>query len=177
MTNLSPWFHLLWAISLPLVPWETKKGTQRGFSDTLIRLKVLKSLFCIASKNRPFFKGKVLGLWSKLTKFWNRHFSLVYVTRDLGVSQNSLSLSANNALKNNFLFNSHTDFIFFGLFLCLRERFRTRWFDWNLLKKYLSFVQRSTFFQGVGQGFLVKNTKFSSRHFSLAYDPKDLGVS
>ena len=44
------------------------------------------------------------------------------------------------------------------------------------LKEYYFFVQKWTFFQGVSPGFWVKMTKFSSRHFSLVYVPRDLGV-
>ena len=96
--------------------------------------------------------------------------TFVFFPRDLGVWYLSLGnhfFSANNALKKNFLFNSHPNFIFFGLFLCLWSlerpkkcltgRLRTHWFDWKLLEEYLYFVQKSTFLEGVSPRFLVKN--------------------
>ena len=100
-------------------------------------------------------------------------------------------LSANNALTKNFLFNPHSDLIFCGLFLCpwslgrpkkcLRGRFRTHWFIWKLFKEYLSGVQKSTFFQGVSPGFLVKIDQILKWAFFARLCPyaltKDLRVS
>ena len=93
-------------------------------------------------------------------------------------------LSANNALTKTFLFNSHPDFTLCGLFLCpwslgrpkecLREPFRALRFDWKLLKEYLYFVQKSTFFQGVSPGFLVKNDQILESAFFTCFIP--LGI-
>ena len=58
-----------------------------------------------------------------------------------------------------------------------KGHFRTKWFNWKFLKHYLCCVQKSTFFQRVSPGFLAKNDHIYSRHFSLVYVPKDLGVS
>ena len=134
------------------------------FSDTLIRLEAFKRIFVFHPKI-DFFP-RVFG------QNW-QIFKLAFFTclcpwgsrRVVKLPWESI-LSANNALTKIFLFNSHPDFIFFGLFLCpwslgrpkkcLRGRFETHWFDWKLLKEYLYFVQKSTFFQGVSPGFLVK---------------------
>ena len=85
--------------------------------DVLVHTDSLGSYFkniCISSKNGPYSNG-VSSRFVKLP--WD------------------LFLSANNALTKNFLFNSHPDFIFCGLFVCpwslkrpkkcLRLRFRT----------------------------------------------------
>ena len=57
-----------------------------------------------------------------MTKFSSRHFSLVYVPRDLDVLKTlppESFLRANDTLKKNVLFNSHPDFIVSALFLSL----------------------------------------------------------
>ena len=79
-------------------------------------------------------------------------------------------LSANNALTMKFLSNSHPDFIFcelsLGYFLVPGPLGGLKSVLWDvfgtlirikLLKEYLSWVEKSIFFQGVGPGFLVKN--------------------
>ena len=80
--------------------------------------------------------------------------------------------SANNALTKNFLLNSHPEIIrLVGYFFVPGPLGGLKSVSGDF------FVQKSTFFQGVSLWFLAKMTKFGSRHFSLVYVPKDLGVS
>ena len=71
---------------------------------------------------------------------------------------------------------------FCGLFLCLwffvRAKkcftgdFRTHGFDLKLLKQYLYFVQKSTFFQRVSPWFLAKNDQIFKSAFFICFCPK-----
>ena len=54
---------------------------QGTFSDTLIRPEAFKRVFLFRPK-MDFFPW----FWPKMTKVCSRHFSLVYLPRDLGVS-------------------------------------------------------------------------------------------
>ena len=54
--------------------------SQGTFLDTLIPLEAFKRIFVFRPK-WTFFQG----FWPKMVKFLSRHFSLVYVPRDLGV--------------------------------------------------------------------------------------------
>ena len=152
--------------------------SQGMFSDTLIRLEAFKRIFKYFIQKSTFFEGVSPGLFVKIDQI----FKLAFFTflrpwgsrRVVKLPWESI-LSLNKALTKNFLFNSHLDFIFCGIFLCawslgrpqkcLRGRFKTNLFDWKLLKEYLV------------QGFWSKLTKFSSWHFSLVYVSRDLGVS
>ena len=138
------------------------------FSDTLIRLEAFKRIFVFHPKIDFFPRGSP-GFLVKIDQI----FKLAFFTclclwgsrRVVKLPWESI-LSVNNALTKIFMFNSHPDFIFCGIFLCplslgrpqkcLRGRFQTHLFDWKLLKEYLYLVQKSTFFQGVSPGFLVK---------------------
>ena len=56
---------------------------------TLFRLEPFKRIFVFRPKIDFFPKGKSMIFGQKLTKFSSRHFSLFYVSSDLGVSENS----------------------------------------------------------------------------------------
>ena len=63
--------------------------SQGTFSDILIRLEAFKRIFVFCPKIDffPRCKSMVFGKKKKkMTKFLTRHFSLVYVPSDLGVS-------------------------------------------------------------------------------------------
>ena len=64
--------------------------SQGTFSDTLIRLEALTSIFVFGANIEFFLRGKSMLFWPKMTKFSSRHFLLVYFPRDLGVSKNSI---------------------------------------------------------------------------------------
>ena len=49
--------------------------------------------------------------------------------------------------------------------MCLKERFLTHKFVWKLLKEYLSGFEKSTIFQEVSAGFLVKNDQILKSAF------------
>ena len=67
-------------------PFERPKKCIRGcFRTHWFNWKLLKEHLYFVQK-WTFSKGLVHGFWSKMTKFWSRQFSLVYVPRDLGVS-------------------------------------------------------------------------------------------
>ena len=119
---------------------------------------------------------KVQGFGQKWPNF---KVGIFHMFMSLGISACRWEsvLSANNAPTKKFLFNSHPDFKFCGLFLCpcslerpktcLRGRFQPHWFDWKLLKEHLYFVQKSTFFQEVSPEILVKDDHiFKSAFFT-----------
>ena len=55
--QLSPWLHLLWALSFSLVPWEALEVSKGTFSDTLIRLVGFLKNISIVVKKSTFFQG------------------------------------------------------------------------------------------------------------------------
>ena len=60
--------------------------SQGTFSDLLIGLEAFKRIFVFCPEIDILPRGKANGLGSKMTKFSSRHFPLLYVPRDLGVS-------------------------------------------------------------------------------------------
>ena len=110
--------------------------SQGTFLDTLIRLEAFKRIFVIRPKLDFFQKGKSMIFGQNWPIF---EVGIFYLFMSLGISasrktQMEIIFKWKNALTKNFLFNSHPDFIFCGLFFCPWEPFRTHWFDWKLLR-------------------------------------------
>ena len=109
--------------------------SQRTFSDTLIRLEVLKAYLYFVQKS-TFFQGVSPWFLTKNGQFLKSPFFHLFMSLGMSAYRKTplgIILSANNTLTKNFLFNSHPDFIFCGQFLspwslttpkkCLRGRF------------------------------------------------------
>ena len=154
-----------------LCPWSVgrpQKCLRGHFQTHLFHWKLLKEYLYLVQKS-TFFQGVSPGFLLKIDQIVKFAFCTCLCPwgsrRVVKLPWQSI-LSVNNALTKIFLFNSHPDFIFCGLFhcpwylgrpqKCLRGPFQTHLFDLKLLKEYLYLVQKSTFFQGVSPGFLVK---------------------
>ena len=117
-------------------PWEPKKCLRGRFWTHWFDWKLLKEYLEFV-QNLTFFKKISPWFLAKTDQFLKSAFFTClcpWGSRRLVRLKWKSFLSANNALTKNFLFNSHPDFIFCGLFLCPWEPFRTHWFDWKLLR-------------------------------------------
>ena len=70
------------------------QGTRRvgnisGHTDSFASLSMN---ILSGGQKSSFFRWGILAIWPKMTKFWRRYFSLVFVHRELAVSENSLFL-------------------------------------------------------------------------------------
>ena len=88
--------------------------SQGMFSDTLIRLEAFKRILFLRPKIDFFPSGRSRDFGQKLSNFKSAFFTCLcsYGSRYIVKLPWESFLSANNALKNTFLFNSHPEFIF-----------------------------------------------------------------